>query len=177
MTRSSRQGQVRPWPTRNRRLSVPRPSGRRTLTSVEDVDTSRSTVRAGTDANRSRRRDDGIVGCTVLIVDDHAGFRSLARALLELAGYDVVGEAEDGASALVATRRLEPDVVLLDVALPDLDGFSVCEAILAEGVRPLIVMTSSREISSYRGRLETSGAAGFIAKRDLSGPALAALTR
>ena len=94
-----------------------------------------------------------------------------------MAGYDVVGEAKDGASALVATRRLEPDVVLLDVALPDIDGFSVCEAILAGGVRPLIVMTSSREISSYRRRLETSGAAGFIAKRDLSGPALAALTR
>jgi DNA-binding NarL/FixJ family response regulator len=143
----------------------------------QEMSTQRWWMRAGTDANSWLGRDDGVVGCTVLIVDDHAGFRKVARALLELAGYDVVGEAKDGADALVATRCLEPEVVLLDVALPDLDGFSVCEAILAEGVRTLIVMTSSREISSYRERLETSGAAGFIAKRDLSGPALAALTR
>jgi DNA-binding NarL/FixJ family response regulator len=139
--------------------------------------TQRRWMRGGTDANRRIGRDDGVVGRTVLIVDDHAGFRRSARALLEMAGYDVVGEAEDGASALIATRSLVPDVVLLDVALPDLDGFSVCEAILADDVRPLIVMTSSREISSYRRRLETSGAAGFIAKRDLSGPTLAAFTR
>jgi len=125
---------------------------------------------------RSWRRDHGAVAFTVLIVDDHAGFRSLARALLESAGYDVVGEAKDGESAVVASRRLEPDVVLLDVALPDVDGFSVCGRILAAGGDPVIVMTSSRDISSYRVQLETSGARGFIAKRDLSGQALAELT-
>src|SRR4249919_1243109 len=122
------------------------------------------------------RRDHGAVARTVLIVDDHAGFRRVARALLESAGYEVVGEAGDGESALFATQRLEPDVVLLDVALPDLDGFSVCERILAGGGDPVIVMTSSRDISSYRARLATSGASGFIAKRELSGQALAELT-
>jgi CheY-like chemotaxis protein len=108
-------------------------------------------MRAGTDANGWLERDDGVVGSTVLIVDDHAGFRRFARALLELAGYDVVGEAKDGASALTATRCLGPDVVLLDVALPDLDGFSVCEAILAEGVRPLIAMTPTIRRSCEKG--------------------------
>lgn len=124
----------------------------------------------------SVRRDHGGVVCTVLIVDDHAGFRGIARALLESAGYDVVGEAVDGESAVVASRQLEPDVVLLDVALPDLDGFSVCEQILAMGGRPVIVMTSTRDISSYRVQLETSRATGFIAKHDLSGQALAEFT-
>jgi DNA-binding NarL/FixJ family response regulator len=122
------------------------------------------------------RRDHGDVSRTVLIVDDHAGFRGLARALLETAGYYVVGEAEDGESALVAARRLEPDVVLLDVVLPDRDGFSVCAAILAGGGDSVVVMTSSRDIGPYRDRLESCGARGFIAKRDLSGQALAELT-
>jgi DNA-binding NarL/FixJ family response regulator len=94
------------------------------------------------------------VGCTVLIVDDHAGFRSFARAVLEAAGFEVVGEAGDGESALVATRRREPDVVLLDVALPDADGCSVCEGMFAGGGGLVVVMTSSRDISSCRSPLE-----------------------
>ena len=66
----------------------------------------------------------------VLIVDDHPGFRSFARAMLEAEGFDVVGEAPDGAAALAAVRALAPEIVLLDVALPDMDGFAVCEALL-----------------------------------------------
>jgi len=112
---------------------------------------------------------------TLLIVDDHAGFREFARALLDAEGFDVVGEAADGESALVAARRLNPDVVLLDVALPDLDGFTVCDRLTRVGERPAIVMTSSRGIASFRWALERSGARGFIAKGDLSGPALAEL--
>ena len=112
----------------------------------------------------------------LLIVDDHAGFRAFARALLEEEGFDVVGEAEDGASALVAAHDLNPEVVLVDVALPDFDGFEVCDE-LTRGEKnvPAIVMTSSRDVSSFRGRLEESRARGFIAKSDLSGEALAEL--
>ncbi len=112
----------------------------------------------------------------MLIVDDHAGFRSFARALLEAEGYDVVGEAEDGQSALLAAATLRPEVVLLDVVLPDIDGFLVCAALSEDADGPAIVMTSSRGVSSYRRRLARSSARGFIAKSDLSGPSLEELT-
>ncbi|MEV6107915.1 response regulator transcription factor [Streptomyces sp. NPDC051940] len=114
---------------------------------------------------------------TLLLVDDHAGFRSFARALLEAEGYDVVGEAADGAAAIEGAERLAPGIVLLDVILPDLDGFEVCERIAARGAHaPAVVLTSSRDPASYRDRLARSSARGFIAKEDLSGAALAALT-
>ena len=100
-------------------------------------------------------------------------FRAFASALLEAEGFDVVGEAEDGRSAMEAARRLEPDVVLLDVALPDIDGFTVCDQLTAGDDGPAIVMTSSRDISSYRRRLDNSRARGFIAKADLSGGSVA----
>ncbi|MDX6260608.1 MAG: hypothetical protein QOH84_2296 [Kribbellaceae bacterium] len=113
---------------------------------------------------------------TLLIVDDHAGFRSLARALLEAEGYLVIGEAVDGASGVAAAHALTPDVVLLDVALPDLDGFLVCERIMQDGnPPPAVILTSSRDISPYRERLQRSKAVGFVAKNDLSGAALEAL--
>ncbi|HET6712745.1 MAG TPA: response regulator transcription factor [Actinomycetota bacterium] len=110
----------------------------------------------------------------ILIVDDHAGFRSYARALLVAEGFDVVGEATDGASALEMARSLAPELVLLDVALPDMDGFAVCDALLEESAGLAVVLTSSRDVSSYRRRLERSRAHGFIPKGELSGPALAA---
>jgi DNA-binding NarL/FixJ family response regulator len=116
------------------------------------------------------------VAATVLIVDDHAGLRSYTRALLLAEGFDVVGEATDGASALALAQSLAPELVLLDVALPDMDGFAVCDALLEDGSGPVVVLTSSRDVSSYRRRLERSQARGFIAKSELSGPALAALT-
>lgn len=90
------------------------------------------------------------MAATVLIVDDHAGFRSFARALLEAEGFDVVGEATDGASAVALARKLAPKLVLLDVALPDMDGFAVCAALLQDGTGPAVVLTSSRDVSSYR---------------------------
>jgi DNA-binding NarL/FixJ family response regulator len=108
---------------------------------------------------------------TLLIVDDHAGFRAFARALLEAEGYDVLGEAADGESALAAVAALDPEVVLLDVALPDIDGFAVCARLLAlDRDRPAVVLTSSRDASSYGQRLAGSGARGFVPKSDLSGP-------
>jgi DNA-binding NarL/FixJ family response regulator len=112
---------------------------------------------------------------TVLIVDDHAPFRALARALLQLEGFEVVGEAADARSALDAIRRLRPSVVLLDVQLPDLDGFEVTRRLAQAGDPPAIVLVSSRDSSAYRRRLAESPARGFIAKGDLSGAAVAAL--
>jgi DNA-binding NarL/FixJ family response regulator len=111
---------------------------------------------------------------TVLIVDDHAGFRSAARALLDAAGFEVVGEAVDGVSALAAVEQLRPEVVLLDLQLPDLDGFAVAERLAEHGSPPAIVLTSSRSIAAVRWRLEGNPAWSFIAKSELSGEALAA---
>jgi two-component system nitrate/nitrite response regulator NarL len=110
---------------------------------------------------------------TILIVDDHADFRAFARTVLQRAGFEVVGEAEDGASALLAARATRPGLVLLDVQLPDVDGFAVCEQLAGEVPAPVVVLTSSRARSTYRRRLESSTARGFIAKAELSGPALA----
>jgi CheY-like chemotaxis protein len=110
----------------------------------------------------------------VLIVDDHEPFRAVARELLEAAGYVVSGEAADGAEALVAAAAQSPDAVLLDVQLPDLDGFSVATALTANG-GPVVVLVSSREAEDYGRRIAACGARGFIAKRRLSAAAFAAL--
>lgn len=108
----------------------------------------------------------------VLVVDDHASFRSCARALLTAAGYDVVGEAEDGVAALALAEELEPELVLLDVQLPDLDGFEVASRLLARDRSLKVVLVSSRDCSTYGRLIETSGAIGFIAKGELSGGTL-----
>jgi DNA-binding NarL/FixJ family response regulator len=112
---------------------------------------------------------------TILIVDDHPSFRGTARALLESEGFDVVGEAADGASAIEAVESLHPDVMLLDVHLPDIDGFEVAAALKKNGVPPAIVMTSSRDARDFGPLVEQSGARGFIAKAELSGATLSAL--
>ena len=112
---------------------------------------------------------------TVLIVDDHAGFRHFARGLLEADGFTVVGEAADGEAALVAADVLQPELVLLDVVLPGIDGFAVAER-LAGGVRPpVVVLTSSRGAHELGERLGRTTARGFIRKDDLTGAALARL--
>jgi DNA-binding NarL/FixJ family response regulator len=113
---------------------------------------------------------------TVLIVDDHVAFRSLARSLLEAEGFEVVGEAPDGRSAIDAALQLRPDIVVLDVQLPDLDGFTVAERLAAiDPDRPAVVLVSSRDSASYRRRLAATPARGFITKSQLSGSALSAL--
>jgi DNA-binding NarL/FixJ family response regulator len=112
---------------------------------------------------------------TDLIVDDHPGFRSAVRTLLEADGFDVVGEAADGESALAAAERLRPGLVLLDIQLPDLDGFAVAERITSSQPASVVVLVSSRTASSYRRRLADSPALGFVAKSELSGAALSAL--
>ena len=112
---------------------------------------------------------------TVLIVDDHADFRQSARALLEAEGFNVVGEAFGGEQALAEVERLRPEVVLLDVQLPGEDGFAVAERLAAGGSGATVILISSREAAAYGARLDTAAAQGFLAKRMLSGEALAAL--
>jgi DNA-binding NarL/FixJ family response regulator len=119
--------------------------------------------------------EDQRVRTTVLIVDDHDGFRESARALLEAEGFTVVGCAPDGAAALAAVQRLRPEVVLLDVQLPDLDGFAVARQLAAAPDPPRVVLTSSRDAAAYGPRLDAAPACGFLAKRELSGASLAAL--
>jgi DNA-binding NarL/FixJ family response regulator len=117
----------------------------------------------------------GRVSQSVLIVDDHAEFRRLARQLLEAEGFDVIGEAADGESALTEVERLRPALVLLDIQLPGLDGFEVAGRLADRPDPPAVVLTSTRTVSSYRRRLAECDVRGFIAKSELSGEALAAL--
>jgi DNA-binding NarL/FixJ family response regulator len=107
---------------------------------------------------------------TVVIVDDHTSFRTSARTLLELDGFEVVGEAADGESGLQVAKRLEPELVLLDVALPDTNGFDVAEQLA--GGPSKVILTSSREQRDLGRRVRASGALGFVPKDRLSGPAL-----
>ena len=109
---------------------------------------------------------------TVVIVDDHAEFRAAARAVLEAGGFQVIGEAAGAAEAVAVAARLRPQIVLVDIQLPDGDGFAVAEE-LGEG--PQVVLTSSRDARAYGRRLTSARVRGFIAKRELSGQALAAL--
>jgi DNA-binding NarL/FixJ family response regulator len=113
----------------------------------------------------------------VLIVDDHPSFRASARAMLEAAeGFDVVGEAADGAAALAAVGTLDPDLVLLDVQLPDMSGFDVCATLEArDGSRPDVVLVSSRDLDDFGELVDSSCACGFVPKDELSGELLAAL--
>ena len=112
---------------------------------------------------------------TVLIVDDHETFRSTARELLQAEGFEVVGEAGDGASALESFERLKPDLVLLDIHMPDMDGFEIARRLGTNGHRAAIVLTSSRDASEFGSLVRTCGARGFVPKAELSGKRLAAL--
>ena len=118
---------------------------------------------------------DAPVPKTVVIVDDHPSFRASARAVLQAEGFEVVGEAEDGASAIAAARALKPDVLLLDVQLPDMDGFAVCHELNMNGSTPAVVLVSSRDAADYGGLIQQSGARGFIPKGELCGGALSNL--
>jgi len=117
--------------------------------------------------------DNQTMAQTVLIVDDHPSFRSSARRLLEDAGYDVVGEAPDGASALAAARELRPAIVLLDVHLPDIDGFEVALRLTGDPDPPAVVLTSIHDHRDFAGMIARSGARGFLPKSELSAAALA----
>lgn len=118
---------------------------------------------------------DPFVAHTVVIVDDHPSFRASARAILEASEFEIVAEVSDGAAALAAVAEHCPDVVLLDVQLPDMTGFEICDLLDEESGRlPAIVLTSSRDQADYGDLVESSCARGFLAKAELSGEALAA---
>jgi DNA-binding NarL/FixJ family response regulator len=112
---------------------------------------------------------------TVLIVDDHAGFRLAARAILEADGYMVVAESATGCDALAAADRVRPALVLLDIGLPDIDGIKVAGLLTAADEDRVVILTSSRDAEDYQPLLGGCGARGFIPKAELSGLAIAAL--
>jgi two-component system response regulator EvgA len=104
----------------------------------------------------------------VLIVDDHPAFRSLAHQLLDSAGFQVIGEADSGQSAITKAGELRPACVLLDVLLPDLDGFEVAEQLATGAAPPVVVLTSSRSATEFGSRLKRASVHGFISKRDMN---------
>lgn len=126
-------------------------------------------LRAGPDDRCVLEWHDRAVNQTVLIVDDHAGFRSWTRSLLEMEGFQVVGETADGTSAVTAARDLRPDLVLLDVMLPDISGLEVARRLALLAHPPRVVLVSTREASDYGDAIGHSAAVGFISKHDLSG--------
>jgi DNA-binding NarL/FixJ family response regulator len=109
---------------------------------------------------------------TVVIVDDHPSFRSSARMLLESDGFEVIGEAATGEEGVDVALELRPDLVLLDVNLPDIDGFEVATRISADTEAPAIILTSSRDSTDFGPLVQKSGALGFVPKSELSGAVL-----
>lgn len=110
---------------------------------------------------------------SAVIVDDHPSFRASARAVLEASGFEVIAEAADGSTALELLHRLRPDVVLLDVQLPDMSGFDVCVE-CGDVEDTAIILVSSRDGSDFGDLIERCGARGFIPKAELTGEAVAA---
>jgi DNA-binding NarL/FixJ family response regulator len=117
------------------------------------------------------------VGESVLIVDDHSGFRAHVRRMLESEGYRVIGEAADAASALEAARKLEPELVLLDVCLPDANGFELTSRLGALADPPTVVLTSTRDGAEFERCAADCGAGGFVPKSELSRRAIEELLR
>jgi DNA-binding NarL/FixJ family response regulator len=115
------------------------------------------------------------VAARVVIVDDHESFRRLARRMLLDAGFSVVGEACDGASALRKVLSLRPDVVLLDIVLPDCSGLAVAEELVRADQPPRVVLTSSRSWADFGGDFRWPVGCDFLPKHRLSGAALICL--
>jgi DNA-binding NarL/FixJ family response regulator len=119
--------------------------------------------------------DDPYIQMTVLVVDDHPTFRASVRRLLELDGFRVVAEGADARAALRLVQELEPELMLLDVGLPDRSGFEVAKELAGGPTR--VVLISSRAQADLGRRVRESGALGFISKEQLSGEAILALLR
>ena len=112
---------------------------------------------------------------TVLIVDDHQSFRRAVRLVLEYEGYEVVGEAADGEEALRVAGETSPNVVLLDVNMPGMDGFEVATRLSSDPSAPAVILTSSRDGADFGPLVARGGALGFIPKHELSGAAMTGL--
>ena len=110
---------------------------------------------------------------TLVVVDDHARFRAAVGERLAVAGWRIVGEAAAGAAAIDLVARLAPDVVLLDVMLPDMDGFAVADRLAAAGNSSAVVLTSGHVRGDFAGRVRAAPVRGFLPKEMISGPALA----
>ena len=112
---------------------------------------------------------------SLLIVDDHPEFRRAARELLSSDNFVVVGVATGALEAVAMAGALVPDVVLLDIRLPDGDGFAVADTLAALDPRPAVVLTSSHEAAVFGARLPSLSALGFVPKAELSVEALTRL--
>ena len=123
-------------------------------------------TKAGVGPLVNRRKGCHHLDMRAIVVDDHQAFRASARRLLEVSGYEVVGEAADGASGLALAREFEPELVLLDVALPDMSGFDVADELA--GGASAVVLVSSRDPADLGRRAARSNALGFIPKDQLS---------
>lgn len=130
---------------------------------------------ASTHARRAAVCNDHCMRLTVVIVDDHAPFRDAARELLESEGFAVIGTASDGGSGIELVEVLQPKVVVLDIHLPDIDGFVVADRLARLPRPPAVVLISSRERCAFGPRLADCNARGFIEKRQLSGARLSAI--
>lgn len=132
-------------------------------------------------ASRPRRTLKSVIATpkpsagTLVLVDDHAGFRQAVRAMLTAAGWQVIGESSTGAAAPEMVMRLSPDLVLVDVVLPDTDGFAVAEDLAAAHCRSAVVLISGHDRSDFEGRVRAAPVRGFLAKEMISGQALARL--
>jgi CheY-like chemotaxis protein len=131
-------------------------------------------ISVSTDSSAPEEEHPDHVPLRLLIVDDHDAFRRFARTLLS-EGFQVTGDVADGETALAAASELHPDVVLLDVNLPGIDGFEVARRLAAQPDPPSVVLTSTRDADDYAARIAASPARGFIAKGDLSSEALTEL--
>jgi CheY-like chemotaxis protein len=153
-------------------LGTPRPEDVRATSTLQEADGAADHDVDGVELCQHR-----VVSATVLVVDDHAWFRTAVSALLGAEGFSVVGEAGDGEEALTMVGLLHPDVVLLDVQLPGIDGFEVARRLAALGSPPVVLLISSRTASDYGDDVALSPARGFIDKGSLSGAALTRLLR
>jgi DNA-binding NarL/FixJ family response regulator len=112
------------------------------------------------------------MAASVLIVDDHSGFRAQARRLLECEGYRVIGEAADARSGLRAARELEPELALVDIYIPDVDGFELATQLAGLAAPPAVVLISSHDGEELEPFVTESDARGFVAKANLSREAI-----
>lgn len=111
----------------------------------------------------------------LLIVDDHADFRDSARVFLEGEGFHVVGSAGTGEEAVAQVTQLSPELVLLDIQLPGMDGFATAELLASLPNPPEVILISSRARSSYGSRIDHAPVRGFLSKHELSGESLTSL--
>lgn len=114
------------------------------------------------------------VNRSVLIVDDHPSIRKAARLVLDTKGFIVIGAVADGEAAVVETLRRQPDIVLLDVGLPDMTGFEAASRLRDAASSAVILLVSSRERSDFGPLIVDSGANGFVQKEQLSGETIRA---